>query len=145
MNGSYGKSSSEDVMYQCLCDLFGEDDVFRQHSSEIYPFLCDFYIASRNLYIEFNALWTHGGHWFDENDAADIEKLRIWQEKALDSKYYRNAVLVWTKSDPNKRMFAQKNGLNYLVFWDNALDDFNEWVTTGCPDGKDWDRIYSWK
>lgn len=43
-----------------------------------------------------------------------------------------------------KRNQACENNLNYLVFWDNNLNDFKLWIEMGCPDGQDWEYEYSW-
>lgn len=143
-NGTFNISHSEDSLYLLLCNIFGTNNVARQYSSDEYPFACDFYIKSRNMYIELNASWTHGGHWFDSNSNEDIKMLELWTSKAVASDYYANAVHVWTERDVRKRNTARNNHLNYVVFWDNNLDDFDLWVSLGCPDGTDYDMMYSW-
>lgn len=135
-NKTFNTSKSEDEMHEKLIIKFGEDDILRQYKSREYPFLCDFYIKSLNLYIELNASWTHGGHWFDENSKEDIKQFNLWKNK--NSNYYDNAIRVWTKRDVLKRNIAKENKLNYLVFWDNDLKDFDEWLNLGCLLGKDY-------
>ena len=125
-NNSFSTSKPEELMYELLCDKFGSNDVERQYKSERYPFNCDFYIKSCDLYIELNASWTHGGHWFDSESLDDNLKLNQWLSK--DSDYYNDAILTWTKRDLIKRETAFKNNLNYLVFWDCDLTDFNDWL-----------------
>lgn len=44
------------------------------------------------------------------------------------SHYYKCAIETWTVRDVLKRETAIKNGINYLVFWDNDLADFKEWL-----------------
>lgn len=141
-NNTFHTSHSEDVLYERLCEVFGKDDVLRQYSSDLYPFVCDFYIVSRDLRIELNGSWTHGTHWFSETDIRDTELVRAWSEK--QTKYYDNAIHVWTNADVCKRVMAEKNALNYVVFWDTALRDADLWFAMGCPDGTDWQREYSW-
>ena len=58
-NESYGKSKEEDYVYSVLVNIYGKDNVERQYKSESYPFVCDFYIISEDLYIEYNVIWTH--------------------------------------------------------------------------------------
>ena len=140
-NNTMGYSKSEDKMYDFLCEIFGKDDVIRQYISKDYPYSCDFYIISRDLYIELNALWVHGDHWFN-NDKNDREIISDWKDVGSD--YYLNAIDVWTKRDVDKRLCAKKNNLNYLVFWDTFLRDFKLWVSLNCPNGKDWDKMYSY-
>ena len=141
-NNTYGKSIAEDDMYNELCLIFGESDVIRQYKSDKYSYNCDFYIKSRQLYVEFNGLWTHGGRWFDETDTRCVEIVNQWSLK--NTKYYDNAISVWTKRDILKRNQACENNLNYLVFWDNNLNDFKLWIEMGCPDGQDCEYEYSW-
>ena len=65
-------SKSEDRVYDFLTSKFGKEDIERQYRSNSYPFSCDFYIKSLDLYIECNFGWTHGKHWFDSNNKDDI-------------------------------------------------------------------------
>ena len=118
-NGTFKTSKPEDEAYELLCKKFGKDDVVRQHWSEAYPFNCDFYIRSLELYIECNFSWTHGGHWFDESNEEDLKTLQKWKDKR--TKYYQNAIETWTVRDVKKRETSEKNKLNYVVFW--KLDD----------------------
>ncbi len=141
-NGTFNTSEPEEILHQRLVDIYGKDDVVRQYKSEEYPFACDFYIKSRHLYVELNASWTHGGHWYNQMDESDVETVAAWQSK--HTKYYDNAVKVWTKNDVKKRQVGIRNGLNYIVFWDNDLQDFNLWLSQGCPDGNDAVNMYSW-
>ncbi len=140
-NGTMHTSVPEDELYALLSKRFGEDDVVRQYKSERYPFCCDFYVKSRDLFIELNATWTHGGHWFGSglDDGRILDK---WLSK--DTAYYRNSIHVWSVSDLEKRQAAADAGLNYVVFWDYKLLDAELWFVMGCPDGKDWAVEYSW-
>lgn len=139
INKTFHVSKPEQVLYEMLCEQFGKDDVVRQYCSDLYPFACDFYIKSRDMYIELNASWTHGGHWFT---AADTEMRNEWEAKHTD--YYDNAVSVWTDKDVIKRKTADENRLNYIVFWNNELKDAVIWFASGCPDGQDYVKEYSW-
>ena len=143
-NGTWKTSLPEDTVHAILCDMYGFDDIIRQHRSNEYPFLCDFYIVSKDTYIEMNLNWTHGKHWYGDG-IDDAFVLGEWQRRSCLSKYYANAVETWTKRDVSKRRTAQKNNLNYLVFWKTDLSDFREWISVGCPSGKDYTRMYSWK
>lgn len=139
---TYSVSEQENAVYEMLVERFGEEDVLRQYKSEAYPFHCDFYIKSRDLYIEFNGLWTHGGHWFSGSDADQI-KYGQWLEKAEDSTYYRNAIDTWVRRDKLKRRTAAENKLNYVVFW--SFDEAILWAAWGCPDGQDYIGEMTWK
>ena len=60
LNGTFKTSKQEDKVYEILCEKFTKDDIVRQYKSNKYPFSCDFYIKSLDLYIECNFSWTHG-------------------------------------------------------------------------------------
>ncbi len=129
-NGTFNSSKPELTLFALLKDVFGENNVISQYCDERYNFNCDFYIKPLDLFIELNASWTHGGHWFDENNYLDIEKLNTWIEnsKKKGSKYYHKAIEVWTQRDVLKRQTAMDNNLNYLVFWKNDLSDARDWL-----------------
>lgn len=123
-NGTLDLSMSEQYAQQCLEQAFS--DTKCQYISEAYPFNCDFYIPSLDLYIELNFHWTHGGRPFNENDESCIEQLEHWQEKAKTSDFYRKAIGVWTRRDPYKKQFVIDNKLNWICFY--SIGDFEEWL-----------------
>ena len=141
-NGTFHVSQSEDDLYELLCNHFGESDVERQHASDLYPFSCDFYVKSRKLYIELNGTWSHDMHWFDGSSGQDQAIVQKWLSRG--TKYYRNVVHNWTVTDVKKRKVAAQNSLNYVVFWYSDLRDAKLWFAMGCPDGRDYEREYSW-
>lgn len=144
VNGTSSSSASEEALHQALVEVFGESDVVRQYADQRYPWSCDFYIPSRDLFIELNGTWTHGYHWFNARSAADQHQLARWQQRE-DSAYFRNAETIWTVSDVKKRAAAAEHQLNYVVFWDGAkLLDAKLWLAMGAPDGTDWQAEYSW-
>lgn len=138
------ESIGEEVVYDLLVDKFGVDDVIYQygiHPHDVrYPYSCDFYIKSLDLFIELNTHYSHSDHWFDKNNHDDVLKIRQW--KSNGKKYYK-AIRQWTQIDVEKRMSAKINHLNYLVFWDGrhrrnknhkyiynympVLEDFKKW------------------
>lgn len=121
----------------------GFDDFESQYNNDSrYPYLCDFYDRDRDLFIEVNASWTHGHHWYDaEKDVAICAK---WKAKSEDSTYYANALEVFTKRDVEKRETARVSNLNYVTLWDSDGMDADLWFAMGMPIGKDWEREYSW-
>lgn len=131
MNGTFSTSKPEDTLYGMLCDVFGKDHVIRQYMDKNrYPFHCDFYIDTIDTFIELNASWVHGLHWFDKNNPKDIEKLQCWRNCAKErgSRYYYSAIHTWTELDLRKKRIAEENNLNYVVFWQNDLSDARVWV-----------------
>lgn len=129
-NGTCNSSKPEQTMLLLLQDVFGEDNVLTQYTSDVYPFHCDFYIKSVDLYIELNAHWSHGGHWYNVKNHKDIEQLNAWKQRAKlkGSRYYYAAIDTWTKRDLLKLQTAIDNNLNYLVFWKNDLRDVRDWL-----------------
>lgn len=127
-NNSFNISKPEDRTYEKLINKFKKEDVIRQYRDENrYPFNCDFYIKSMDLFIECNFLWTHGHHPFDESSIEDIKTLEEWKNKSADSKYYQLAIEVWTKRDVLKRQTMIDNKLNYFVAYKE--DDINDFLS----------------
>lgn len=114
-----------------------------QYNKDVrYPYLCDFYDKDRDLFIEVNASWTHGHHWYDASQDADV--CNKWKEKSNESQYYACALDVFTKHDVEKRNIARSNDLNYVTLWDSDGMDADLWFAMGMPLGKDYEREYSW-
>lgn len=115
-------SQPECIVFKSLVDRFGKDDVFYSYGvhpyDKRYPFNCDFYIKSLDLFIELNTHYGHGKHWYDANNHDD--KLRVQHLLQSKSKKSRDAVRVWTEVDVDKRRTAAKSGIKYLVFWDSS-------------------------
>lgn len=135
-NGSFNISSLE----ACIKGL----DIFEpQYNTDVrYLYLCDFYDKDRDLFIEVNASWIHGFHWYDvDTDAVMIDG---WKKKSDESQYYVSALKVFTESDVEKRECARKNNLNYVTLWDSDGMDADLWFAMGMPLGKDYEREYSW-
>lgn len=123
-NGTFNTSSWEAEAYKLICKAFKKKNVIRQYSSEKYPFNCDFYIKSLDLYIEFNGSWTHGKHPFDPTNKDDIDTVEKW--KAKNKKYYFIAINTWTKRDVNKRNIAKQNNINIKEFW--KIEELKEFL-----------------
>lgn len=127
--------------YAALLDRFGMDDVLVDYGvhpyDARYPYPCDFYIKSLDLFIELNMHFTHGGHWFDESSPAD--SLRKQHLEQTDRVRNRKFLSTWCVHDVNKRKAAKAAGLLYLAFWDGTrhckgntsvpnMADFNTWL-----------------
>lgn len=111
-------SKAESEYYKKLIDKYGEENIIRQYfDKDRYPFKCDFYIPSEDLFIEVHGNWTHGGRPFDQNDVECMDKLALWKEKAETSDYYKNAIYTWTNLDVRKLETANKNNLNFQVIY----------------------------
>ena len=148
-NGTLATSSSEDAVYELLCDYTNQHGmtVVRQYRDEKrYPFAVDFYIPERDLFIELNGSWSHGGHWYEADREMDQRTVHTWLKKGKKSKYYCVALETWIKRDVRKREAARQAELNYVTLWDGfeSLYDAYLWLALGAPDGRDWEREYSW-
>lgn len=135
-NGTFNTSSTEERIK--VLGIFEP----QYNKDSRYPYLCDFYDKDRDLFIEVNASWVHGCHWYDIEKDANL--ISSWQAKSTDSKYYSHAVKVFTQSDVKKRNTARANNLNYVTLWDSDGMDADLWFAMGMPLGKDWEREYSW-
>lgn len=120
-NSTYNTSKIEERVYQWLLEEFSDEDIIRQYKEERYPWRCDFYIKSLDLFLEINGNWTHGPHPFDENNPEDLERLNLWKSKGETSKYYVAAIKVWTIADVKKRNTAKENNLKYLEVFENLI------------------------
>ncbi len=121
-NHTFNSSSWEDKTYNKLCDKFGENNIIRNYISDLYPFNCDFYIQSLDLYIECNYHWTHGGHPYNSENLNDIKKVNKYKNKG---NYYNAMIYTWTDLDVRKQQIAKENNLNYIMFY--SLTDFEKW------------------
>lgn len=108
--------------YMLLLEHFDEDDIIIDYGvhpyDNRYPYPCDFHIKSIDLFIELNIHFTHGGHWYDENNSVD--SLRKKHLEQTDRARNRKFLNTWCNQDVLKRRYATKNHLNYLVFWDSG-------------------------
>ena len=110
-NNSFNKSKQEEFIYELLNTLLGEQDILRQHNTDEYPFNCDFYIKSLDLYIEYQGFYTHNFRPFDKNNKNDVEEANVLLLK------YKDVWETWTIRDVKKRETAKKNNLNYIELW----------------------------
>ena len=124
---TYNTSKVEQQFKQYL-EQYYKDDFEYQYRSNDYPFNCDFYIKSLNLFIEIQASWVHGKHPFNENNKDDLDKLNYMLSK--HTKYYDNAVIVWSQRDVMKRNYAHTHDLCYLEIFSNdinvCIQEFNK-------------------
>lgn len=120
------KSKLENNFLNYLKLKYESDDIITQYKSKEYPYYCDFYIKSINLYIEIQGHWTHNDHPFDINNLNDQQITNIWRTKSLSDKYYKNALNTWTIKDVEKRNTAIQNNLNYLEIFGKT--DLNKYI-----------------
>lgn len=122
-NHTFNGSKVEDKLYLELKSKF-IDSIHHYSTDPRYPFECDFYIPSKDLFIELNFHWTHGLEPFDKTNKKHLEILNKWKSK--NTKYFNNAIDVWTKRDPLKLEIIKKNNLNYKIFYNQ--NEFERWL-----------------
>lgn len=127
-NNTFHKSSVETRVKDILIDYFGADDVLEQYQDDRYinpisnySFICDFYIKSKDLFIELNYHPTHGLHPYSDSNIEDtkiVEKL-----KSNPTPWNKMCLNIWTVRDPLKQRVAKENNLKYLMLY--PTDDYN--------------------
>lgn len=128
-NGTFHTSGPEDEGYLKLLIKF-PDTIHHYTTDSRYPFECDYYIPSLDLFIECHYFWTHGDpkynchEPFDKNSSKHQEMLKRWKNN--NTKFYNNAIKVWTYYDPLKLETFKKNNLNYKIFYTEK--EFNNWL-----------------
>ena len=95
---------------------------YGQSDDNRYPFSCDFYIKSLDLFIELNIHPSHGDHLFDENNKEDSKLLE--QLKIENSNWSNMIVDVWSRRDVEKYNYVIKNNLNCKFIYSSDFNDF---------------------
>lgn len=121
MNKTITKSSQEEKAFTLLIEKY--KNVERQFRSEEYPFACDFYVPTIDLYIEYQGHFSHGNEPYDPSNDDHRKIVEKWKNKNKNS--YNDAITVWTIRDPLKRETARKNNLNWIEFFN--MNEFMEW------------------
>lgn len=110
-NGTTKQSKSEDEFYHKLLVLgFSKDDIIHHYMDDKYPFNCDFYIKSKDLYIEYQGHYSHGFEPFDENNDEHLQYLVKMQDSGKD-------MSTWFKRDVYKLEIAKRNKIKLLLVY----------------------------
>lgn len=138
---TYANSSVFEVFaYYELTKHFDVNDIIIDYGlhpyDKRYPFPCDFYIKSLDLFIELNVHFTHGGHWYDETSYSDVH--RKSQLESTDKIRNKKFLNTWCDSDVKKRETAKLNNLNYLVFWDGTTSHVGNTLVPNLKDLHVW-------
>ena len=105
------------MFLESLIKQYGVDGVIHQYRDPRYPFNCDFYIPSEDLFIEYHGTWTHGDRPFNASDKECIKTLLEWKSKAPTSTYYQVAIYNWTDLDVRKLNTFRENNLNFMIIY----------------------------
>ena len=131
-NKSFKTSKPEEQCYNLLLAKY--PDCKRQYSSDVYSYNCDFYIPSKDLYIEYNGSHYHHYHPYDstnENDVNELNNLiersnKLKQNNPNKKNQYDYIIYTWTQLDVNKRNLAKTNKLNFIEFWN--INEVKKWL-----------------
>lgn len=131
-NKSFGNKSKKELeCYNKLLTKF-PDAIHHYYDENRYPYECDMYIPSLDLFIECHFYWKHGDYKngchapFDKNNLQHLEMLQKWKNK--NTKGYNHAIYIWTINDPEKLNCMKKNELNYKIFY--TSEQFYDWFKT---------------
>lgn len=133
-NKTFHASKIEKEYKKLLISIFGSNDIETEYVDVRYPFKCDFYVRSKDLFIELNIFPTHGKHPFDSLSEEDIQELQSLQKKPQTYINHKGKqikswaavkIYVWTIYDVLKQKIAQENNLNYRCYYSEkeAFDD----------------------
>lgn len=133
-NNSFHTSKPELESYDLLKQKY--PDVIHQYRNfNKYPFNCDFYIPSLDLFIECQYGQFHHGRPYlgTEEDLKDVEMLkqnaeRRHKETRKNKSIYDAILETWVISDVKKRNIAKENNLNYIEFWN--INEFKKWLAS---------------
>lgn len=117
VNKTFNTSKPEEDYYEYLCSVYGEADVYRQYKDSRYPYNCDFYIKSEDLFIELNLFPSHYVEPFDSANpehVALLRKCKEYPDNWMDTKM----AAVWGETDIEKYECARKNNLKYLRIYE---------------------------
>ncbi|MBO5003759.1 MAG: hypothetical protein J6D03_00530 [Clostridia bacterium] len=117
-NIQIGTSIIEQKLFKLL-QIKYPDAIIHYIDKRYGNFECDYYIPSKDLFIEYQGHQSHGGHPYDKNNLKDIE-LANWIKETFNNNK------AFTQLDPMKRHLAKINNLNWLEFWTDK--EFKEWL-----------------
>lgn len=110
-NKTFKTSKAEDNFYNQLKLFFDESDIVRGYYDEKrYPYNCDFYIKSRDLFIEYNGHQTHGFEPFDYKNNKHQKYLQDMINNGYDMK-------TWTERDVNKLNKAISQKIKLIIIY----------------------------
>lgn len=109
-NNTYKKSKAEDDFYNKLRAFVRDDLIIRGYIDDRYPFNCDFYIKSMDLFIEYQGHQTHGSMPYNANDDECKREAQYLEAHGFSSSTY-------VIRDSNKLEIALKNKINLLLIY----------------------------
>lgn len=108
--GGGTKSKAEDAFLKRLLISYDEQDVIRGYFDARYPFNCDFYIKSKDWFIEYQGHPSHGTEPYDVGNPQHQEILQRMVETGIDP-------TTWIKRDPKKLQTALENNITLILIY----------------------------
>lgn len=134
-----GPTSKQEMTIRDFLEEHFPDLIWQYYSKE-YPFRCDFYIPSLNLYIEYNGSHYHYTHFFNPNDENDIKRKEDLESKMTENPHntYWHMYNTWLNTDVKKRKHVEENNINMVWIWGpdynkglyHILNIINEYIET---------------
>lgn len=127
-NHTFNTSKPEENLYILLKEKFPE--VVRQYKDKnLYPWNCDFFIPSINLYIEYQGYYTHGKHPYHIDSIEDNKLIQEYKKRYGEK---CQAITIWSISDVKKRETAKKNHLHWIEFFtydeEKIMDEIERYI-----------------
>ena len=131
-NKTINKSKEELKSYELIKNKF-TDVIYQYRDKKRYPFNCDFYIPSLDLFIECQYAMFHHGRPYTGNEQ-DLEDIETLKQKSANRKQitgksktrYDSVIYIWTIHDVKKRQYAKEHNLNYLEFF--TILELENWL-----------------
>ena len=132
-NGTFNTSTIQKNFSAYMKTTYGDDVVEEYSVDNRYPYACDFYIKSMDLFIEIQGAPGHGDHPYDEDSDEDNSIVEKWESKDFEkTPLYKSMIDVWTQSDVAKRYRAKEKGLNYIEIFSvrssEAIESLNDYI-----------------
>lgn len=126
--GKINKSALEDKMWEFLCEIYGEENVIRQYKSDEYPFVCDFFIKTEKLYIEYQGTYFHNFKLYSKD--RDKEEYELIKVKSLDKRHssYKRIIDIWANKDVEKYNTAKKNNIKIIFIYPDWSENWKQFA-----------------
>ena len=145
--GALWSSKLEDETEQQLIKMFGTDGFERNYSKdERYPYFCDFYIPSLDLFIEIQGHLSHHTHPYGTDFKEDDKLIRKWEKRLNEGvATYADFIKTFKVSDVEKRICAHNNGINFVEIYANTAEDVIKAIKDYIDNGKEKYALYLYK
>lgn len=126
-------SKGEQHIFKILKELYPDSLQFyrdKRYSNPRngYCWECDFYIPSKDIFIEYQGFRSHGLHPYNKYNIDDCNKLTEMKNKLKLNisdgvrRIIESDINVWTKHDVFKRTIAKINNLKYIEIFERNLN-----------------------